>query len=149
MRSCRALLGVVMISTIAFTAIPVGAAPYRRTVKESYRGPGEIEIGPVVIFMGAIDAGGEQVTGAVRFDSRQDERFVHLEIADETGGPVKGHVEQRLRGRSRLLGHFCGSTDRPFRIKPGRPVFVYPGTAPCGGGATGATQGVVTARFSR
>jgi hypothetical protein len=138
------LVAIAAISAI-FTA---EAATSARTARAKYQGPGEIEVGSAVIIFGPIRVEGEQVAGGVRIETRADERFVSLEIVDESGQAVKGHVEQHRKGNAKLLGHFCGSTDRRLRIKPGKPLMVYPGSAPCGGNSIGATQGVVIARFS-
>jgi hypothetical protein len=74
---------------------------------------------------------------------------VSIRIVDESGTPVQGHVEQKLKGQDKLIGHFCGSTRKPMSITPGRDLVVYPGSDPCGGNMTGATQGVVVATFNK
>lgn len=149
MKRPKRLLRVVVAVMAITMVVPAGAAPSARTAKAKYQGPGEIEAGSAVIIFGPIRVDGEQVAGGVRFETRANERFVMLEIVDESGQAVKGHVEQKMKRSERFLGHFCGATDRPLRIKPGKPLMVYPGSAPCGGSPTGATQGVVTARFSK
>lgn len=135
----------LLVSAVA----PAGAEPSGRTVEASYRGPSEIEAGSAVVQIGAVTVYNDQVVGPVRFEPRPGERFVHLEIVDESGNLVKGHVEQRFKGGDRLLGHFCGATKRPLRIQPGGTVRVYPGSDPCGGDGLGATQGTVIATFTK
>lgn len=148
MMSSRRSLGLLVAVFAVAMVFPAIAAPSDRTAKAKYQGPGEIEVGSAVIIFGPVTVYGEQVAGGVRFETRATERFVSLEIVDESGQAVKGHVEQKTKHGARLLGHFCGSTDEPFRIKPGKTLMVYPGSAPCGGNPTGATQGEVIARFS-
>lgn len=134
---------------LVISVAPAGADPTGRTVEAPYRGPSEIEAGSAVIHLGAITVYNDQVLGPVRFEPRRGERFVHLEIVDESGNAVKGHVSQRFKGGDRLIGHFCGSTVRPLEIRSGGTVRVYPGNDPCGDGVIGATQGTVIARFTK
>jgi hypothetical protein len=143
---------VSMAAVLLLGATAMGsaqAASDARTARADYRGPSEIEAGSAAISLGAITVYNEQVFGPVRFSTRPGERFVSLEIVDESGNAIKGHVEQRVDGRDRLLGHFCGSTSQPMRITPGRDLVVYPGSDPCEEDLSGATQGVVVAHFGR
>ena len=143
------LLLVLVAAMLTGTILPAVGAPSVRTAELPYRGPSEIEVGTAAVHLGAITLTDEQLVGPAIFETYAGERFVSLEIVDDSGNPIQGHVDQRFKGGDELLGHFCGSTERPFRIVPRRPVRVYPGSKACDGGVVGATQGTVVARFSK
>ena len=132
----------------ASMALPAGASSTTREVRQEYRGPGHIEIGQGRFFLGPLTVGSEQVAGGVRFEPRAGERFVAFEIVDDSGAAVSGVVRQKVGDETRLLGRFCGATERPLHIASGKAITVHQGAAACGGNTTGATTGEVVATFS-
>lgn len=88
-------------------------------------------------------AGGN--VGAVVFRGGP-ERLVSIEIADAHGLPVTAVVAQGKDAGTRI----CGATRKPMRIRPYEEVTVFLMNGACGSaGASVATTGTVTARFTR
>lgn len=98
-----------------------------------------------------VSGSGQEDFGAVRFEG-DSERFVHAKVEDASGRPIAGEVVQLGDAGSPpiVARAFCGKTERPVKVWPGRPVhvYVYYGQG-CGGEVVSApTRGTVTAVFT-
>lgn len=98
-----------------------------------------------------VSGSGQEDFGAVRFDGAS-ERFVHAMVEDASGRPIAGEVVQLGDpGSPPVVSRaFCGKTERPVKVWPGRPVhvYLYYGRG-CGGEVLSApTRGTVTAVFT-
>lgn len=86
------------------------------------------------------------------FEPLPGERSVSLSVADATGRTVLVQVFflQEDAGWAERDARFCGSTDRPLRVKPNETVYVGAFMGECDDGTISfATTGSVTATFSR
>lgn len=84
----------------------------------------------------------------VPFAPTATERKVSVSITDDSGQLVRGRVRQ---ADSDMSGYFCGKTSAPVRIAAGGEILVevYSGTCSSGTGVGAATQGTITATFTR
>jgi hypothetical protein len=95
---------------------------------------------------------GEHNIGGVNFPSGSGERFVSIEIADNAGMDVSAAVGQDPEGDGTVTAtSFCTSTPEPVPIEPGLEVTVFVFVGPCTAplAPAFATQGTVTATFSK
>ena len=95
-----------------------------------------------------------EAIGCVEIPTGPKERFVTARVTDAHGLPVVVVVMADLDGGSTIetrYGRFCGETDKPIEIEPGKPVIFWVGsatdaTASCVPGV--GTQGTVDVTFS-
>jgi hypothetical protein len=95
---------------------------------------------------------GGRLGNAVEFETYSDERFMRVEIVDQTERSVSGEVRQDPDGDGKwaLLATFCGATERAVRIRGGLPVRVRLEEGPCeDGGALIGSSGTVEGAFTR
>jgi hypothetical protein len=95
---------------------------------------------------------GDHNIGGVSFPTGSGERFVSIEIADTAGMDVSAAVGQDPEGDGTVTTTpFCTSTPEPVPIDPGLEVTVFIFVGPCTdpAGPAFATQGTVTATFSK
>ena len=89
--------------------------------------------------------------GGVSIPSGLGERFVSVEIKDDSGMNVSAAVGQDPEGDGTVATtDFCTKTDKPLPIEPGLEVtvFVYVGPCTSPAGPAFATQGTVKVTFS-
>jgi hypothetical protein len=143
----KLVLTFVAVSLVG-TALPgtaSGKAPTVRTVEAPYATP----------FIGHPEATGacaDGDKGCVYFDVGR-ERLLDVEVVDGTGTPAYAYVLQRQDDGTppKAVGHVCGATTEPLKIKPNLEVIVILSVVtgpqvPCTGVAT---SGRVVARFTR
>ncbi len=111
--------------------------PFRATETKAYSVVGNATIG--------IDDPMPIVRSAEVYFLPAGRRFVSLETTDSSGSTVGAKVLQEGH-RSEL---FCGNTDGPIAINPKLPFKVLLFSGVCSGGASGVTEGTVTATFER
>lgn len=91
--------------------------------------------------------------GCARFPVGSKERYLQLEIADDSGMPVSATIGQDTdpsNATVEVVGRICGETEEPLAIEPGVEVVVWvwvlpSASPPCPGMAT---AGTVKAIFS-
>ena len=81
----------------------------------------------MVPFLLVIGCAETEAKGCVQFTPKANERFIHVEVEDETGTPVYAYVNQDTNGdgRSDIDGAICGRTESPLRVVPEVPVNVF------------------------
>jgi hypothetical protein len=86
--------------------------------------------------------------GCARFAIRRGDRSVSLAIEDTTGLPVLGMIVSEA---GEVAGFFCGSTEDPVALPPGRHMWVWvvQGTCPGTYQPSIPTAGTVVAEFHR
>ena len=96
-----------------------------------------------------VSGAGTHYVGAVRFPGG-DEKFLSVEIVDESGQPILAEVTQNLQGNvaPELVHEICGETTAPVPIEPHTEVIVYLYNGQCGQSASVPTSGTVTGTFS-
>ncbi|MFN2588416.1 MAG: hypothetical protein ABR613_09925, partial [Actinomycetota bacterium] len=101
---------------------------------------------PVMVTKWRIDPNDPGVSLAeVAFHPRPGERTVSVSLDDEAGWPVRGSIEQE----GNYVGPFCGETEKPMPIEPGKDVWVVVYSGVCDGSATVATSGTIEVTFFR
>ena len=138
---------VLIAATVAALALAAGPAamgkPKRaeRVSEKSYTPPAAVANFSIGLWIN-----GQQYGGA-SFVTGPGDRYVRIEIVDDSGQPTWGTVYQGDRGTSH---EFCDSTEQPIRIKEGRQVHVQLYQGPCLDTMTPAiaTTGIVRATFS-
>ena len=95
---------------------PAMAGPSSRTATANYGG----EPGTVMISFGAY-GGHIYLATSENVAVEDDERFVSVEIADDSGEPVVGAVHQ---GNAEL-GFYCGEGTERFPLANRRPIHVH------------------------
>lgn len=89
--------------------------------------------------------------GGVNLPTTAAEKYVSIEIKDQTGLPVSASVGQDPEADGTVeTTPFCTKTEKPVPIQPGLPVTVFVFVGPCTTppGPAFATQGTVHATFS-
>jgi hypothetical protein len=87
--------------------------------------------------------------GCVRFPVQRGDRFVSLRIDDVTTLPVLGVA---VDSHGRVLGLFCGATERPLQLPPDSAhvdVWAVAGNCPSVAQPSVPTTGTITATFTR
>jgi hypothetical protein len=91
--------------------------------------------------------------GGIDLPHSSKEKFISLELKDDSGQPVYFSISQNLEGDDNIfetdVGDACGKTEEPLPIpQPGAPMtaFIFSGTCDTGLGV--ATGGAFTAIFS-
>ena len=92
------------------------AGPSSRTATATYGG----DLGTIAISFGAY-GGHIYLTTSEDAPVQKDERFVSVEIADDSGEPVVGAVHQ---GKAEL-GFYCGAGSERFTLANRRPIHVH------------------------
>ena len=130
------LITLAVASLLAVVAVvPATAAPEpQRALSYDYQG------GDAFVFEGA----GIFVSSDMFLaQPRTDERFVTVEVADQTGRPVMAAAHQA----NKELGQpFCGTSD-PLRLVTRKPVHVHLFTGLGCGDISVPTEGTVTLTF--
>jgi hypothetical protein len=91
--------------------------------------------------------------GCIPFALAAGEKFVSINIVDQSGQAVFASITQDLNGdnQSDTSTDICGATEEPVAIEPGYEVTVFiwegPGPAPLCAGV--ATSGEIQAEFSK
>ena len=139
-KSLVALLAIgVLVGSIAAPAL--AGKKKGRVAEADYAAPAAFQWNPT----------GDANIGGVSFPTGANENFVSLKIEDALGMPVSASAGQDPEGDTTVsTTPFCGSIKK-LPIEPGLDVtvFVFPGpcTSPLGPGF--ATQGTVTATFTK
>ena len=96
-----------------------------------------------------VSGAGTHYIGAARFPGG-DEKFLSVEIVDESGRPILAEVTQDLQGniQPEVVHEICGGTTAPVPIEPRTEVIVYLYNGQCGQSASVPTSGTVTGTFS-
>ena len=140
-KSLIALLAIGLL--VGSIAAPAAAGKKKgRSAKAEYAAPAAFQWNPT----------GDANIGGVTFTTAANENFVSIKIKDLLGTPVSAAAGQDPDGDGSVdASFFCGSTDEPMPIEGGLEVtvFVFPGPClePLGPGF--ATQGTVTATFTK
>ncbi len=142
----RALVVLVTGLTIAGLTVPASLASADREVTRDYS-----------MSSGMVTDGAEAHwylgTEYQVFRAQPGEKHVSLTITDSTGQPARGHIHMDMNGDGKLdhVEDFCTTTADPIAIRPGRKieVGVVMGTCPDGTTPSIATQGTITATFSK
>ena len=139
-KSLIALLALGLL--VGSIASPAAAGKKKGRVAEAdYAAPAAFQWNPT----------GDANIGGVSFPTAANENFVSLEIEDVSGMPVSAAAGQDPEGDGTVsTTRFCGAIEK-LPIEPGLDVtvFVFPGpcTSPPAPGF--ATQGTVTATFTK
>ena len=83
--------------------------------------------------VGSADATGTCTDSCVRFGVGSNERWLRLEIADDSGLPPAATIGQDTdpsNATVERVGEICGSTEEPIAITPGAEVIVWVWAAP-------------------
>lgn len=138
-----AKLSVVTVFVSLLLAAHAGAeAMLPRTIEEPYTGASSFSVPYLEVHSQCTTVNNDHY-GGVCFKPRQGERFVTIEVADDSGLPAGFSVGQG----NRFLGSFCEETDSPLRIRPKKIVSITMIVAGCGGTSI-PTRGVVRATLS-
>ena len=116
----KIVAGVLALTTLTALQIPPASGRVRpREVVTRY-------VAPTPGFT-ALCVEGRPGFGCVRVTPRKGERFVYVEIADASGTPTQGFVNQDWNGdgSSDTDGLICGRTEEPIRVKPEVPIHIY------------------------
>jgi hypothetical protein len=103
-------VAALVVSLFLIGVVPAGAGG-ARTQEKPYS---ERDIGPT--------SGQISYYGEVTFKTRRADRFVSIEVIDDTGQKVAFDISQGDAGEFEIDG--CGTTTVPTAIKGGRPVTV-------------------------
>ncbi|MGH2757029.1 MAG: hypothetical protein ACRDI3_04505 [Actinomycetota bacterium] len=143
--------GRAVALALAATLSVVSVAPADAEKKKQKRVERTSEARYVLPPLGAGDFGiavciNGQCVGGAYFITAVNDNFVSVEIHDGAGQPVWARVYQDYD----KAVYFCGSTDKPLPIKPGKDVWVDLFQGPCLDplGPALATTGVIQATFS-
>lgn len=114
-----------------------------RTVEGTYRCPCDFQIGaPNGPTVGINPGGGD----TFRVATRARERFVTLDLRDDSGNPVQFSISQASGVR---VASGCGDLEKPARIpKPGRKLHFYIYSGTCNGGVANAEGGTYAVTLS-
>jgi hypothetical protein len=146
------LVGVIIgMIAVALVAPDAGAAkkkkPKPRTFEGTYSCPCGVQvngIGPA--FRLGSGEGGFEV-GAL-----PGEKFMSLELTDDSGTPVYFEIAQDVDGDGTLYEHAtgaaCGKTEEPVPLAPNAPIIVFVQSGQCDTGAGLATGGTFKAILS-
>lgn len=103
---------------------------------------------PYTILRGQVQFNSQEVawvgTQPETFTARRGERWVTLALEDQTGNPVRGRVQ--INGDA---VQFCSETDEAIRVRRGQKIRVSALLGSCDDGFSIATEGTITATFSR
>ena len=146
-----ALVGSLVGSVAAAQAADAGTKRHVRIVKGTYATP---SIG-VAGEGGGGNCGQDGSFGCVEFPIKATEHHVKLSITDSSGQAVYASAAQSNTSgtvtQTTPIGDFCGKTTSALAVSPGWTLTIYvwegPGpNPPCAGVAT---QGTVSATFTR
>jgi hypothetical protein len=121
------------------SALPAAAGPVApRTVTVEYSGPNSF----------ADPEGSAYASYGIFGEAkpRPGERFIRVEVTDESGRPVLAEVHQANR---ELGGSFCGATPNRLRLPTRRSVHVHLYLGPGCDDISAPTQGSITFTFER
>lgn len=105
-------VAIFMVLTAVMAGTIPAAAGTSRTVEKAYG----FEVNP------SGTSGSISYLGTVEFDTRPGERFVTIEVVDESGQPVAFDVRQG--GKNGIDVDGCGSTASPVSIRGGAKLEV-------------------------
>lgn len=83
-------------------------------------------------------------TQAESFRARPGEESLTITLTDDTGRPVRGRVQ--IGGE---VFEFCAETSEPIAVTAGQKISVHAIFGQCDTGFSIATEGTITATFSR
>jgi hypothetical protein len=131
-------------------AMPAQAAPADRVEEATYYGGSHLRFADGDLWIdGCIHVDGECVSSSAEFSPRRGERFINIEIVDDSGADVGATLVQSRRGND-LERSFCGATQKPIRVAPKKHIEIFLAYHGCGSGDPAPpTHGVVTATFSK
>jgi hypothetical protein len=139
----RSIVVMLILGVLLGAMLPAQAGKKKtRTATADYFAPAYLSWNPT----------GEHNIGGVNFPTGSGERYVSIEIEDTTGMDVSAAVGQDPEGDGTVTTTpFCTSTAEPVPIDPGLEVTVFVFVGPCTdpAGPALATQGTVTATFSK
>jgi len=146
------LVGVIIgMIAVALVAPDAGAAkkkkPKPRTLEGTYSCPCGVQVNGVgPAFRLGTGEGGFEV-GVL-----PGEKFMSLELTDDSGTPVFFQIAQDVDGDGTLYEHdagaACGKTEEPVPLAPDAPILVFVQSGQCGTGAGLATGGTFKAILS-
>jgi hypothetical protein len=148
------LLVGIMVAGVAWSQVAQAKASQGRTAKGSYATPAVGVAGEI----GAGSCNQSNGFGCVELFTRPNEHHVTVSISDMSGQPVyatwgqdSGDPGGYTPSQITIKGSFCGKTTKPLSITGGQRlvVFIYEGPGPdpvCPGVAT---QGSITATFTK
>jgi hypothetical protein len=147
------LVGIVIGMLAAMLVAPeAGAAkkkkaPKPRVYEGVYTCPcGAQAAGNGPAFRLGTGEGGFQVTVLTK------ERYISLELTDDSGLPVFFSINQDIDGDGTLYEHengtACGATTEPVELEPGAAITVFVQSGTCDAGPGLATGGTFTATLS-
>ncbi|MDQ3957140.1 MAG: hypothetical protein M3273_02340 [Actinomycetota bacterium] len=147
-RALVLLLVCVLVACLAATA-SAGKRPKRttRTAEDVYVVSLGTEPGPSPFWIGSPVG---NIT-AVEFPLGAGERYVSVELADDSGLPVVGTIGADLDGTPQTLetvATFCSATPEPVELPPVAAIRVVAKSGMCDGEPGVATSGTITATFS-
>jgi hypothetical protein len=146
-RLCAAALAATAFSTLGVLGPASASRDSRSTRTETARYDAPGGVGGVL----GVSVTGTNV-GAVMLPAGP-ERKVSVEVVDATGLPVSAEVKQRGGDGIALDSDdtsvpFCGATEKPVKVLPNEPVYVFLYAGPCEDGTpAAATTGEVVATF--
>ena len=122
-----------------------------RVVTDTYDAPA-IGVGTPVYTGGASGCSGGNNIGCVEFPTTAKDKFVKIEVTDQSGQKAGGFISQGDTDGDGIgdgFGEFCGAHAGPVAITPGVPVKVslYNGSCADGSQST-VTTGTVKATFT-
>ncbi len=133
----RRMLTLVLAASMTLVALPSLAGDGERTASRAYTiTRGHIQFSST----GAAWMG----TQAESFRARPGEESVMISLTDDTGRPVRGRVE--IAGD---VVEFCSETAAPIDVSAGQKISVHAIFGQCDGGFSIATEGTITATFSK
>ena len=140
------LLGAMLVAPEAGAA-KKKKAPKPRVYEGVYTCPCGVQAGGVgPAFRLGSGEGGFQVSVA------QGEKFISLELTDDSGLPVFFSINQDLDGDGTLYEHengtACGATEEPVALEPNASITVFIQSGTCGTGPGLATGGSFKAILS-
>jgi hypothetical protein len=152
-RKSRLLIAVMC--ALLLGAHPIGAADAQRSrgkrvETQSFTGPSPTISTNVSGFYasGCTSTGTSTGLTCLRFDLKRSDRFISLEIQDDTGNPVYGIVWD---DDDEWLASFCGQQKKPIASPGGDFIYVEVVAANTSEGCypSTVTEGTVTATFTR
>ena len=141
--------GIAAVLLCAVLPGPASAMKHKmrpdRVVTHEYTAPGSVGVAPADVCGQVL----EQQNTCFGFDARSTERYLSIEVADDSGTPVAGYVKVVVSETETEDYPFCGATTQPIPLNGHTEIGIVlndqSADAPCTGLAT---TGTVTATFS-
>ena len=145
----RSLITALALALVVTGLVPAQAAKKKttRVAEADYFATMCVETVPCAFWKGSPLGN----FSAVEFPMGVGEKYVSIEVFDQTGQPVRGGINVDGDGspetQETSLGTFCGKTEKPIKVVRG-PITVFVGSGTCDGQPAVATYGTVKATFS-